>query len=413
MTTTIKYYDKINCRCCGNSHPLTYLDLGEQPLANSYVSDSNIICPTVPLKVNLCLSCFHSQLTVVADPGEMFSNYLYVSGTTDTFRKHTQSFAEEISNVMIRHGKGPSDHTLVLDIACNDGTLLENFRLLGSKVRGCDPAKNLREITQKKNIDVDVEFFSEEVGKNYKDRGLTFDVITAQNVFAHVDDAYGFLLGIKHCLKENGLAVIEFPYAKEMITHNEFDTIYHEHLSYFLVNSFASLTKRTGFNIFKITQTPIHGGSIRFYLSTSLKETEDVELLIGIEKEQGLLDSHVYQCFATNVEYSKQEIKSLVEVLRKQNRKVVGYGASAKGNTSLNYFNLSLDYTVDDNKLKQGLYTPGQHIKIEDPKILASEDNPVIIVTAWNFLDEIKNRVSRIVVGSKSYILYVPDVRMI
>ena len=413
MTTTIKHYDKIGCRCCGNEHLLTYLDLGKQPLANSYIKDPDVICPTLPLKVNLCLSCFHSQLTVVVNPDEMFSNYLYVSGTTETFRKHTQSFAEEISNVMISNGKGPSDHTLVLDIACNDGTLLENFVLLGSKVRGCDPAKNLKEITQKKNIDADVEFFTEEVGKQYRDNGLTFDVITAQNVFAHVDNAYGFLLGIKHCLKEKGFAVIEFPYAKEMIIHNEFDTIYHEHLSYFLVNSFATLAKRAGFNIFKITQTPIHGGSIRFYLSTSFKETEDVGRLISIEKEQGLLDFHIYQTFATNAEHSKQEINSLVEVLRKQNRRVVAYGASAKGNTSLNYFNLSLDYTVDDNKFKQGFYTPGQHIKIEDPKILASEDNPVIIVTAWNFLDEIKKRVSRIVTGPKSYILYVPDVRMI
>jgi SAM-dependent methyltransferase len=409
----LKYTDRRTCRCCGGADLVEYLDLGEQPLANSYVRDTAAPCPTVPLRVNLCPNCFHSQLGAVVDPSTMFGHYLYVSGTTETFRRHTRLLAEEAVSVMAeRTGQGPSSDTIVLDIACNDGTLLGHFLDLGCGVCGIDPAANLREHTRAKGIEVDVAFFGREAGESYSARGLRFDIITAQNVFAHVDDAEGFLHGVKAALKQIGFAVIEFPYGRDMIGHNEFDTIYHEHLSYFLVNSFRQLAQRVGFGIFKITQTPIHGGSIRFYVAPGADQASIVGEMIDAEKAAGLLDVETYRDFASRVAKNRDDMRSLLGDLKARGREIIGYGASAKGNTMLNYFKVDLVYTVDDNPMKWGLYTPGRHVPITDPKRIAAEDSPAIVVLAWNFFDEIKRRVAKITDRPRTFVLYVPDVRV-
>ncbi|HSZ57533.1 MAG TPA: class I SAM-dependent methyltransferase [Tepidisphaeraceae bacterium] len=409
----LKYSDRRTCRCCGSSDLVEYLDLGEQPLANSYVKDAASPCPTVPLRVNLCPNCFHSQLGAVVDPSTMFGHYLYVSGTTETFRRHTRLLAEEAVMVLTqRPGHRPSSEALVLDVACNDGTLLGHFRDLGCQVRGIDPAANLRQYTHAKGIEVDVAFFGRDAGVSYATQQRRFDVITAQNVFAHVDDAEGFLAGVKAALKEDGFAVIEFPYGRDMIAHNEFDTIYHEHLSYFLVNSFSRLARRAGFGIFKMTQTPIHGGSIRFYLAAGEEHAPQVEQMIRSEKDAGLLETQTYRDFASRVAENRQDMRSLLARLRAKGRPIIGYGASAKGNTMLNYFQVDLQYTVDDNPMKWGLLTPGRHVPIADPKRIAGENHPAIVVLAWNFLDEIKRRVAGITDKPRSFVLYVPDVRI-
>lgn len=407
----LKYKNRETCRCCGHYDLLHYLNLGDQPLANSYVKDPSIECPTVPLKVNLCTQCYHSQLSAVVDPPAMFDNYLYVSGTTETFRNHTKELAKEAVAVITDIEKDrPRASRLkgiysVLDIACNDGTQLEQFRDLGCGVYGVDPAKNLRAITEEKKIDVLVDYFGKDT-----DIGRRFDIITGTNVFAHVDDAQGFLLGIRRHMTGRGVAVIEFPYGREMVQKNEFDTIYHEHLSYFLVNSFSTLANRVGLNIFKITQTKIHGGSIRFYLSTYFPQAAIVSEMIEQERAAGLLDVSTYQEFSLRVSINREEMCSLLDVLRKQKRQIVGYGASAKGNTMLNYFGIDLDYTVDDNPLKWDLYTPGRHVLIKSPQELANADNPVIVVLAWNFWLEIQKRVNKITDKRKEFVMYVPEV---
>lgn len=409
----LKYSERRTCRCCGASDLVEYLDLGRQPLANSYVKDAAIPCPTVPLRVNLCPNCFHSQLSAVVDPSTMFGHYLYVSGTTETFRRHTRLLAEEAVAVMKeRAGRPVSSQTIVLDVACNDGTLLGHFRDLGCAVRGIDPATNLREHTQAKGIDVDVAFFGRDAGASYANAGRHFDIITAQNVFAHVDDAEGFLAGVKAALKPGGFAAIEFPYGRDMIAHNEFDTIYHEHLSYFLVNSFARLAQRAGFGIFKITQTPIHGGSIRLYLAAGAEHVSLVQQMIRAEKENGLLQAETYRAFASRVASNRQDMRAQLERLRASGRPVIGYGASAKGNTMLNYFAVDLEYTVDDNPMKWGFLTPGRHVAIADPRRIAAENHPAIVVLAWNFFEEIKRRVAAITNQGRSFVLYVPDVRV-
>src|SRR6185503_10078214 len=281
---TMKYKKKIYCRCCKQKKLFLYLDLGKQPLANSYHKNENL--PEIPLRVMLCASCYHSQLSVVVDPDTMFRNYLYVSGTTDTFRNHQKALAQDAITRIKTH------MPYVLDIACNDGSQLEYFRDLNCKVLGVDPAKNLRKISKKKKIPVLVEYWTQQVAKSVKKQ---FDIITGTNVFAHVDDLDEFLRATKIVLKDDGYLILEFPYADNMITHNEFDTVYHEHLSYFLVHSFKNLIERFNLYIFDVLRNPIQGGSIRFFKKKKKKNhSKKIDQLIQQEKRKGLLNKKTY-----------------------------------------------------------------------------------------------------------------------
>lgn len=400
--------EKINyCRCCKEKSLLKYLNLGKQPLANSY-HKKNETLPKYPLEVMVCNNCFHSQLSVVVNPEIMFKNYLYVSGTTKTFREHTKNLAE---NAVKRFSK---KKLTVLDIACNDGTQLEYFRDLGCEVFGVDPAENLRELTKNKNIPVVVNYWSPKIAKQIKKK---FDIITGTNVFAHVDNLDDFLEGVKIALKKDGMLILEFPYADKMIKHNEFDTVYHEHLSYFLVNSFTVLLTRMGFHIIDVLQTPIHGGSIRFFIKKGIgKQTSKIDQLRATEKRNKLLQLKTYFEFAKRVQNNKNAMKHLITKLKKQKKKILGYGASAKGNTMLNYFKLDLDYIVDDNKMKWGLLTPGRNISINNPQILANEQKQMaIIILSWNFFNEIVRKIISIR-GERSgdtALVYIPKTEQI
>lgn len=393
---------KINkCRCCGEKKLKLYLDLGIQPLANSYHKGEKL--KKFPLKVMVCRNCFHSQLSVVVNPQTMFKNYLYVSGTTQSFREHTKELAKDAMKRV--NNKNPK----VLDIACNDGTQLEYFRDMGADVFGVDPAENLRPITRKKKIPVVVDYWSDEIAKKYKGK---IDIITATNVFAHVNKIDLFLKGCITALNDEGVIIIEFPYAQKMISHNEFDTVYHEHLSYFLVNSFKTLANRIGLVITDIKQTSIHGGSIRFFLRKTGDETSKVSELIKEEKKLGLYKEKTYSDFSKRVNKNKNDMKELIQELRLKKEKIIGYGASAKGNTMLNFFKLKLDYIVDDNELKWGYKTPGMNIPIKSPdEIISEESNLNIVILSWNFFNEISKKVIRRRKNRKdSFILYVPSV---
>lgn len=394
------------CRCCNSKKLLLYLDLGTQPLANSYHKGEKLA--SYPLQVLVCQNCFHSQLIVVVKPELMFKNYLYVSGTTATFRNHCKALAEDA----VRRVK--EKRIQVLDIACNDGTLLESFRDLGCNVQGVDPASNLREITQKKNIPVIVDYWSQKVAKNL---GQKFDIITGINIFAHVDRADLFLNACSIALEPNGLLILEFPYCDKMVKYNEFDTIYHEHVSYFLVNSFATLTSRMNFHIVDLLQTSIHGGSIRFFLRIGKRQhCQKVLAMIRKEKEDGLFDINTYKHFTKQVSLNKKALRSLIANLRRKRKKVIGYGASAKGNTMLNYFKLDLAYILDDNPLKWGFLTPGRNIPIKSPKTLKREQEELyLLILSWNFYEEIVKKIKKLR-GPKFHdycILYVPKISVI
>jgi len=401
------FKERNTCRCCGNNNLYKYLDLGKQPLANDYLpfgamSDS---VPYFPLEVNLCRNCYHSQLSVVVNPPKMFRHYLYVSGTTKTFNNHCKALAEDAVN------RFDGQKIQVLDIACNDGTLLEKFKDLNCDVMGVDPAENLREISKGKGIHVLVNYWSVDLWYQIPHK---MDIITGTNVFAHVDDVEGFLDACHLILKDKGITILEFPYCDEMIKNVEFDTIYHEHVSYFLVNSFKTLVNRKGFYIYDIIQTPIHGGSIRFLLKKGNQEDCDkAHILIKDEEEKGLLMESTYTKFSESVDKNKEDLTVKLKELKEKGYKVIGYGASAKGNTMLNYFKeVYLDYIVDDNEMKWNHSTPGRLIAINSPQVMKDEEqNLAIVILSWNFFEEIKKKIKDIR-GDKEdiYVLYVPEV---
>lgn len=398
---------RLTCRCCKSKDLFLYLDLGLQPLANTYTKKKTIL-PTYPLEVMVCRKCFHSQLSIVVNPDDMFKNYLYVSGTTDTFRHHCELLAKDA----VKRIKGV-DTIRVLDIACNDGTQLEYFRTLGCIVQGVDPAKNLRKITKEKNIPVIVDYWTQSIAKKFK---KPFHLITATNVFAHVNDTEEFLKASAIALDPDGILIIEFPYGEKLIEHNEFDTVYHEHLSYFLVHSFATLATRMNFHIVDILQTNIHGGSIRFFLKKGKgKHSQKVTAHIAYEKKKGLLKLTMYKAFSKRIIANKNKLQSLVNQLQNQGKRVIGYGASAKGNTMLNYVKLNLDYIVDDNSLKWNYFTPGQNIPIYSPAYLKQDLNELnIIVLSWNFFKEIAQKVHQLrkTQMKDKFIMYVPTVKL-
>lgn len=398
-------YKKVTeCRCCGGKNLHRYLDLGQQPLANSYHKGERL--DLFPLEVDLCEDCFHSQLSIVVEPSLMFKHYLYVSGTTHTFRDHCKVLAEDAvrRTVLIC--------PRVLDIACNDGTLLGYFRDIGCKVQGVDPAENLREITKEKDIPVEVGYWSTGMAKQL---GETYDIITGTNVFAHVDDSGAFLDECVEVMAEEAMIVLEFPYCDEMISHCEFDTIYHEHLSYFLVHSMKALVERKGLVISDIVRTPIHGGSIRFFLALDDEgHCSKVAEFIEAERSKGLLDKTTYVNFGNQVEKSKSDTLQLLHQLKQNGYKIIAFGASAKGNTMLNYFELDLDYIVDDNEMKWGYLTPGRNISICSPEEMRKElGNLAVVILSWNFAKEIIEKLQNIRPNSDDVcVFYVPKVEV-
>lgn len=396
-------FRKVNtCRCCGDDNLYRYLNLGNQPLANNYHKGEEN--ETYPLEVNVCLSCSHSQLSVVVNPNIMFKNYLYVSGTTKTFRDHCAAFALDALETLGHKAR-------VLDIASNDGTLLSEFDKLGAKVQGIDPAENLQKISGSKPFQTFVGYWPEDSDSI----DGNFDIITGQNVFAHVDNAEGFLRAARERLNERGLVILEFPYAEDMIEKVEFDTVYHEHLSYFTVRSFRTLANRVGFTIIKMKRTTIHGGSIRFYLSREAgitQQADDIRNYVRKEDRKGLTSRKAYQKFSHSVDKNKKELNKLVTGVQHKDGKVVGYGASAKGNTMLNHFGIDLDYIVDDNDMKWGYKTPGRDIDIVSPDVLRWYRAPLhVVVLSWNFYDEIHEKVTALRGDLPTkFVRYVPSV---
>lgn len=354
----------MNCLCCGNSELEVYLDLGIQPLANDYDN----IGGKYPLCVAFCYVCSHSQLTHFVDPHVLFDNYYYITGVSPTFRDH---FAEMAKNILNAHGG-----KTVLDIGCNDGTLLAAFKELGCEVHGVDPAANLADLSGAKGIPVSVEYWDENssVGK--------FDIITATNVFAHSQNPRGFLIGCKNALNDNGVIVIEFPYIRNMIEGNAFDIVYHEHASYFTIKSLNALIESVGLKVDNISLRNVHGGSIRVAIK---KETPWIGLSRHISAEDiaGLHGIDAYRKFRNNIAGLKM----------REYEESVGYGAAAKCTVTLNYLPMNLKYVADDNQLKWGKKIPGTDILIVDPKQLAGDRPPLITVCAWNLWHDIVNRV--------------------
>jgi|TARA_R110000824_G_scaffold395818_1_gene596803 hypothetical protein len=398
------------CVCCGNSNLSLLLDLNEQPLANSYHNNTKEL-EKYPLGVNLCDDCYHIQLTHIVNPDLLFKDYLYVSGTTQTLKDNFKWFSdfvlEYVPSVNIR-GEKFSVVDSVLDIACNDGSQLDCFKSKGIKTYGIDPAENLYELSSK-NHDVICDYFDD---KSYDRK---FDIVIAQNVFAHNLNAKKFLDDCEGVMHDDSYLFIQTSQA-EMILNNQFDTIYHEHISFFNVNSFNELTKRTNLNLVDVIKTPVHGISYLFVLSKKDLNRNKIKNIIDVEKIRGLYSKKTYETYKTNVVDVVSNFKKTINEFKQNGYDVVGYGAAAKGMTFLNFADVKLDYVIDDNPLKQNLHTPGTDIQIKSADFIKTyndDDKILFVPLAWNFYDEIKTRILNVRDNSNDkFLRYFPVVKI-
>lgn len=397
-----------SCLACGSDNLQLQLDLSTQALANSYVSDLLAEELTFPLAVNLCKECYHLQLTHIVDPEIIYKNYLYVSGTSRTLRDHFQWFAGFTKEC------SPLWPTSVLDIGCNDGTQLDYFKEIGLTTYGVDPAENLYpESSQRHHIYCD--FYSTEFVDKIEQSEQKFDIITAQNVFAHNPDPLTFLQNTQRLMKQTSLLFIQTSQA-EMIQRNEFDTIYHEHISFYNINSMNRLCQRAGMHLVDVVRAPIHGNSYIFVVSKQRGNPYRIANLIAMEAQLGLLDLNRYDQWALKVRQTVESLSTQIKKAKDEQYKIIGYGAAAKGNTLLNYGKFQLDAIIDDNPLKTGLYTPGQRIPIVGIEYLekfGSEDKIMFVPLAWNFYREIKQRIKKARSSDQDlFVKYFPEVNV-
>jgi len=370
------------CLACGHDHLLPVLDLNDQPLANSYKKTQDESEASYPLNINRCNVCCHVQLSHIVNPDLIYKNYLYVSGTTKTYVDYMSWYADFVCEQFNFY---PPQS--VLDIGCNDGSQLDKFKARGLETFGVDPAENLFELSSK-NHDVTCGYFDEKYFQ-------PVDIITIQNAFAHNPNPLELLKNCKKNLNIDGLIFIQTSQS-DMILNNEFDTIYHEHISFYNIKSMLLLCNRAGLNLIDVIKTPIHGTSYIFVISADTSAPANIKNLIEMEISAGLYDATTYVKYTQNCIEMVDKFKEKVEYWRNQGYKVVGYGAAAKANTFLNFSKVPFDMIIDDNPLKQGLYTPGSSVGIVGSDVLNTftEDDKILFVPlAWNFFKEIRERI--------------------
>ena len=389
------------CLACGSEHLTPSLNLGNQPLANN-LKPIPTQQDSYPLAVNLCADCYHLQLTHTVDPKVIYSNYLYVAGTSKTLKDYSEWFAGYVVESMDRQTSN------VLDIGCNDGTQLDCFKTYNLNTFGIDPAENIHPTSSLKH-DVICDYF----GPHIVDKvHYNFDAITAQNVFAHNPNPLEFLQTVKRLMSEHTLVYIQTSQAN-MVLNNEFDTIYHEHINFFNINSMNELAKRAGLHLIDVVKTPIHGNSYVFVLSWNSRPYHIQNL---IKMESKLNKKETYDNWVSTVQLNMSILKSTIQKYTSDGYKVVGYGAAAKGNTLLNYINEPLDLIIDDSPLKQNMYAPGTNSPIKSTDALkeySKEDKILFMPLAWNFFTEISQRIKQVRNEPQDLFLkYFPEVEV-
>jgi SAM-dependent methyltransferase len=400
-----------SCRSCGNTDLKIILSLGRTPLANALLRGDQLNEPeeTFPLDLVFCPGCTLVQITETVSPEKLFREYFYLSSFSDTMLRHA---AEVAAKMIDARSLGAS--SLVVEVASNDGYLLRQYISAGVPVLGIEPAMNIARVAEQEHgIRTICEFFTEELAEQLRSKGQRADVIHANNVLAHVSDLNGFVRGLRRLLKDDGVAVIEVPYVKEMIDRSEFDTIYHEHLSYFSVTALDRLFSRHGFSINAVERLPIHGGTLRVFVSR--KETS-LESLLSEEKMWGVGNLAFYTDFSSKVGRLRSELVELLRKLKRQGKRIAVYGASAKGSTLLNYCGIgkeTLDYVVDRSTVKQGLYTPGTHLQIHPPEKLLQDMPDYVLLLTWNFADEILAQQAEYRRRRGRFIIPIPSVKVV
>jgi SAM-dependent methyltransferase len=379
------------CRSCGAAPVLSVLDLGDQPLANRLRTEAELADeePRLPLHLALCNVCALAQLTASVPPEVLFTEYPYFSSVIPTLVEHARALA---ARLVRERGLGP--HSLVMELASNDGYLLQHYCDAGVPVLGVDPAANVAAAAEARGIPTRCAFFGREVALELADQGYRPDVLHANNVLAHVPDLNGFVEGIATLVGEHGRLVSESPYVKDLLDQVEFDTIYHEHLCYFSLTALDRLMERHGLVIEDVERLAIHGGSVRLFVGAKSVAERGPRVLALLEEEQawGVCERAPYDRFARRVKELGRKLVDLLDRLRAGGARLAAYGAAAKGSTLLNTFGIGrerLSFIADASPHKQGRYAPGTGLPIVAPDRLLSDRPDYVLLLAWNFADEI------------------------
>lgn len=401
------------CRSCGEKNLETVLDLGTTPLANALLDDPVPAReePTYPLTLVRCPQCTLLQITENVPGEELFRQYNYRSSFSDTFLRHCETLARR----MVAE-RGLGKESLVVDIASNDGYLLQYYKALGAPILGVEPAVNIAAIATEKGIETRNAFFTEHEAKRIASERGHADVVHAHNVMPHVEDQRDFAAGIATLLKPTGVAIVEFAYALDTIDHTEFDQIYHEHKCYFSLTSFMRLCAQFGLDVVRVERLSIHGGSLRVFLAHAGTAVDSTVLqLLKQEEAWGVATPVPYALFAERTEERKRNLVSLLRDLKTQGKRIAVYGASAKGATLMSYCGITkelVEYIVDRSTLKQGKYTPGTHLKIEPVEYLLQDKPDYVLLLTWNFVDEILEQQRAYRDGGGKFIVPVPEIRI-
>lgn len=408
------------CRSCGDSKVLPVLSLGNMPLANALLTQNELEAPesTFPLDLVLCPTCALLQITETISPEKLFREYLYFSSFSDTVLKN----AQEISNILIERCN-LNNNSLVVEVASNDGYLLKNYKEKGIPVLGIEPARNIAQLAKERGVTTLSEFFGVELAEQLLSQGKSADIIHANNVIAHVADLHSVVKGISVLLKPEGVAVIENHYAKDLIDHVEFDSVYHEHLCYYSATSFQNLFAQYGLRLVDIERIPIHGGSLRAYFqredgpcTLAHEGSKRVSALLEEEKLWGVNEFSFYENFSKKVETLRRDLLTLLKKIKTENKHIAVYGASAKSTTLLNYFGIgaeTIDYVVDRSTVKQGRFTPGTHLPIYSPDILIKSRPDYVLLLTWNFADEILSQQTEYRTAGGRFIIPIPELKII
>ena len=403
------------CLLCGDNRVAEFLDLGLTALANQFLREDQIHNGEAkyPLRIGFCRSCGHVQLLESVPPMEMFDNYLYISSASDTLKNHLWDLSDKM---VARYRLGGDD--LVMDIGCNDATLLQGFRRHGVRTLGVDPAQNLAEFTAACGIERYIGLFTATTASEIVSNWGQASLITATNTFPHIQKLQDFIQGLHTVLKPNGALVIEMHYLLDIVEQVAFDTIYHEHVSYWALGPMQQLFEANGMTVVDAERIPLHHGQLRVHVQRRGEGTvrPGVAEIVEAEKAAGLDRIETYQRFAEQARKIKTDLHETLTTFANEGQRVAGYGAPAKGNTLLGFLEIGpelLPYIVDRSPLKQGLYTPGTHIPVVPPERLLRDQPDYVLLLAWNFVDEIMAQQSEYLERGGKFIIPVPRVQII
>ncbi len=414
MANSYIYTEISGCRSCGNKRLISIINFGKTPLADALLKEEQVGKPEiiVPLSLVFCPECSLVQLNETVNPQILFCrNYPYFSSTSKAYLDHSKKNADELIKLY-----GLNSDSLVIEPACNDGYMLKNFSNNKIKTLGIDPAKKQLKVAESYGIKTICGFFDDKLAIELQKLGLQADVFIANNVLAHVPNLNGFVEGIRIILKETGVASIEVPYIADLIDKCEFDTIYHQHLCYFSLTALDSLFKQHSLYINKVKHLPIHGGSLRIYVEHYERRADSVLSLLKKENYVGLRSFKHYKNFAEHVNDLCSSLIKLLYDLKNQGKKLVGYGAAAKANTLLSYCGIDrnlLDYIVDLNEFKQGLYMGGNNIPIYPTTKLLEDIPDFVLLLTWNFKTEILDQQQTYRQHGGKFIIPIPNIEII